>query len=220
MPNIPLRMFILIIALVFLVMFVQLGIITIAFDKLGLSPQSAYLLLISTLVGSFINLPLFSMEASASSDQPVPTQFYKLFGLPPPKFEGITQVTVNAGGCLTPLGFSIYLLLHTPLNLSQVASAIGVVATISYLVSRPVQGLGIGIPVFVAPVTAALIATILNPEQSAPLAYIGGTLGILIGADILRIKDIKTMGTPFASIGGAGTFDGIFVTGIVAVLLA
>jgi len=28
------------------------------------------------------------------------------------------------------------------------------------------------------------------------------------------------MGAPVASIGGAGTFDGIFMTGIVAVLLA
>ncbi|OIQ78539.1 hypothetical protein GALL_397480 [mine drainage metagenome] len=66
---------------------------------------------------------------------------------------------------------------------------------------------------------AALIAVFINHEQSAPLAYIGGTLGVLIGADLLRLKDIRTMGTPLASIGGAGTFDGIFVTGIVAVLL-
>jgi uncharacterized membrane protein len=42
----------------------------------------------------------------------------------------------------------------------------------------------------------------------------------LIGADLLRIRDIRRMGTPLAAIGGAGTFDGIFITGIVAVLLA
>ena len=53
----------------------------------------------------------------------------------------------------------------------------------------------------------------------AALAYIAGTLGVLIGADIFRLKDIRKMGTPVASIGGAGTFDGIFITGIVAVLL-
>ena len=60
----------------------------------------------------------------------------------------------------------------------------------------------------------------LDPENSAPLAYICGTLGVLIGADILRLKDIKQMGVPTAAIGGAGTFDGIFFTGIIAVLLA
>ena len=75
-------------------------------------------------------------------------------------------------------------------------------------------------PVFVAPFTAALTALLLAPEQSAPLAYICGTLGVLIGADILRLNDIRKIGTPMASIGGAGTFDGIFITGIVAVLLA
>ena len=220
MPNLPLRFFLLIIAFVFLVTFVQLGVLTIAFDKLGLSPQSAYLLFMTTLVGSFINLPLFTVKATASSAIPIPPQFNKLFGLPLPRFEGKTLVAVNVGGCLTPLGFSIYLLMHNPVNLLQSLFAIGGVATVSYLVSRPVQGLGIGIPIFVAPVTAALIAVVLNPAQSAPLAYIGGTLGVLIGADLLRLKDIKTMGTPFASIGGAGTFDGIFITGIVAVLLA
>jgi uncharacterized membrane protein len=36
----------------------------------------------------------------------------------------------------------------------------------------------------------------------------------------LRLKDIRRLATPIASIGGAGTFDGIFLTGIVAVLLA
>jgi uncharacterized membrane protein len=87
------------------------------------------------------------------------------------------------------------------------------------LVSRPVPGVGIGIPVFIAPVMAALAAAILDPAHSAPLAYISGTLGVLIGADIMRLGDIRRMGTPFASIGGAGTFDGIFLSGIVAVLL-
>jgi len=78
---------------------------------------------------------------------------------------------------------------------------------------------GIGIPMFVAPVMAAVTALVIDPQQSAPLAYISGTLGVLIGADISRLGDIRKMGAPFASIGGAGTFDGIFLSGIVAVLL-
>jgi uncharacterized membrane protein len=61
---------------------------------------------------------------------------------------------------------------------------------------------------------------LIAPENSAPLAYICGTMGVLLGADLLRLNDIRKIGTPVASIGGAGTFDGIFLTGIVAVLLA
>jgi uncharacterized membrane protein len=38
--------------------------------------------------------------------------------------------------------------------------------------------------------------------------------------DLLNLRGMRNVGAPVASIGGAGTFDGIFVTGIVAVLLA
>ena len=209
-----------IIAFAFLVAFVQLGVLTIALEKLGLSEQSAYLLFLTTIVGSFINLPLFTVKATTPPPGVTPPQASRMFGLQLPRFEGKTLIAVNVGGCLTPLGFSLYLLLHSPLDLPQVFGAIGIVAAVSYVASRPVPGLGIGIPVFVAPVTAALVAVAINPDQSAPLAYIGGTMGVLIGADVLRLKEIGKMGTPFASIGGAGTFDGIFITGIVAVLLA
>src|SRR5437773_1132936 len=44
--------------------------------------------------------------------------------------------------------------------------------------------------------------------------------GTLIGADLLNLGQIQGLGAPVASIGGAGTFDGIFITGILAVLLA
>jgi uncharacterized membrane protein len=94
------------------------------------------------------------------------------------------------------------------------------VAAVCYFASRPVRGIGIGMPLFVAPFTAALTALLIAPESSAPLAYICGTMGVLLGADLLRLNDIRKIGTPVASIGGAGTFDGIYLTGIVAVLLA
>ena len=55
---------------------------------------------------------------------------------------------------------------------------------------------------------------------AGPLAYVSGSLGTLIGADLLNLDKLHGLGAPIASIGGAGTFDGIFVTGILAVLLA
>lgn len=86
--------------------------------------------------------------------------------------------------------------------------------------SRPVPGFGIGMPILIAPVSAAFVGLLLSPEHSAALAYISRTIGVLIGADLLNMKIIPKLGAPFASIGGAGTFDGIFITGIVAALLA
>lgn len=222
MPFSPLRLLLLIAAFVFLIVFVQFGVLTIAFDKLGLSPRSAYLLFLTTLVGSMINVPLFSVRAEAPPDMEaaLAQPFRELLRRSRAAFTGRTVIAVNVGGCVTPVAFSLYLLTHNPLNLFQVAAAIAAVAAVSHAFSRPMPGRGIGMPLFIPPISAALVAVVLSPEQSAPLAYIGGTMGVLVGADLLRLKDIRKMGTPLASIGGAGTFDGIFITGIVAVLLA
>jgi hypothetical protein len=71
-----------------------------------------------------------------------------------------------------------------------------------------------------ARLVTAIVAVILSREDSAPLAYIAGSLGTLIGADLANLSKVRGLGAPVASIGGAGTFDGIFLTGILAVLLA
>jgi uncharacterized membrane protein len=220
LPFAPLPFLLLVFVLGFLLAFVQLGALTIAFDKLGLSPESAFLLLFTSLFGSVVNLPLFTLRAEPGVAAAVPWMFRGLLRPPAREFAGRTLIAVNLGGCLLPVGFSIYLLGHSALLVSQALTATGLVAAISWLLSRPIPGVGIGMPLLAAPLSAALISLAINSAQSAPLAYVSGTLGVLIGADLLRLRDIRKLGTPFASIGGAGTFDGIFLTGIVAVLLA
>ncbi|HUW49458.1 MAG TPA: DUF1614 domain-containing protein [Sulfuricella sp.] len=218
MPFSPLYLALLLAALGLLAVFVQVGALTLAFDKLGLSPNSAVLLLSTSLLGSLINLPLFTVKAEGPP-RPMPEPFRSLLRLPRMAFTGKTTIAINVGGGVVPLAFSGYLVRHNSLNLLTVVGAVAMVATVCRLVSRPVTGVGIGIPVFIAPVMAAIVSILIDPQQSAPLAYISGTLGVLIGADLSRLGDIRKMGTPFASIGGAGTFDGIFLSGIVAVLL-
>lgn len=220
MPFSLWRLLLLIAAFVIFVTVVQLGALQIAFDKLGLAPQSAYLLLGVTLLGSPINLPLFSVKAEATAPDTLPRQWRELFGLPRHRFTGKTIVAINVGGCVVPVAFSAYLLAHNPISLFQLVVAIAAVAIVSFLTSYPMRGVGIAMPFLVAPVTAALVAIALDVEQPAPLAYIGGTLGVLIGADLMRIKQIGKLGAAVASIGGAGTFDGVFLSGLLAVLLA
>lgn len=216
----PLSLLLLIAVAGLVVTFIQIGALTIAFGKLGLSQESALLLLLSSILGSLINLPLFSMRAEPASLDEVPPQLRRLIGPAMSRFKGRTTVAVNVGGGLVPVSFSVYLLHHNPLPAVDVLLAVAVVSLVCYRFSRPIPGLGVGMPVFVAPVASALVALLLNSEQSAPLAYICGTLGVLIGADLMRTGNIRKMGVPIASIGGAGTFDGIFLTGLVAVLLA
>lgn len=215
----PIQLFIFLFALSFILAFVQLGLLTIAFDKLGLSSTAAFTLLFASLFGSAINMPLFTINTDTSV-QPLPPQLWQLLRQQYLIFEGKTVIAINVGGCLIPVIFSLYLFFNTGLGLLSSLSGIGFVAFISYLTSRPIAGLGIGMPIFVAPLSAAMIAILIDPQNSAPLAYVSGTIGVIIGADLMRLKDIRKLGTPLASIGGAGTFDGIFITGIVAVLLA
>jgi len=218
-PFNPRKLLLMLFLFGFLIAMIQLGLLRIAFDKLGLSPSSAYLLLVSSLLGSVINLPLFHLRTDPQPPAELPST--PLFpGFPLWNFRNRTVIAVNVGGCLIPIAFSIYLFQHSGVHLMESLQGIFFVSIVSFFFSRPVKGIGIGMPILVAPLSAALIAILLNPDASSPLAYISGTLGVLIGADLFRLKDIRHLGAPYATIGGAGTFDGIFITGIVAVLLA
>lgn len=201
-----------------LVLVVQLSLVSLAFERLGLDAASAVQLLLVSLAGSLVNLPLFSVSSTFSRHQP-PGQRILLSN--PDRFrDGRTLVAVNVGGCLIPLFFSFYLLRHNALDLPRLVTGIVMVSVVSHWLSRPVRGVGIGMPILVAPLTAAMAAILLADELRAPFAYICGILGVLIGADISRISDVRALGVPLASIGGAGTFDGIFITGLIAALLA
>ena len=203
-----------------LFVFIQIGVVTVAFDKLGLSHGSAMLLLVTSLLGSSINLPLFKVDATREPDPQWQQRMRWMAALHRSLDPNKVLIAMNVGGGLIPIGFSIYLLSHNPLSMGIVAAATAIQSAICYAFSRPIPGLGVGMPILIAPIAAAVIAVTLAPENSAPLAYICGTLGVLVGADVLRLKDVRGLGSPLASIGGAGTFDGVFITGLVAVLLA
>lgn len=213
----PVQLILFIFLLIVLLAFVQVGVVTLALDKLGISSSSAFSILFASLIGSAINLPLHRVTSTAA---PGSENWPKLPYTPRYFIPGTTLIAINVGGALVPLLVSLYLLHLHPGILISALFCIFCVALISYNFSRPIHGIGIGMPILIAPISAAITALILDPQHSAPIAYIGGTLGVLIGADLFRLRDIRAMSPPVASIGGAGTFDGIFITGIVAVLLS
>ena len=120
---------------------------------------------------------------------------------------------------MIPVALSLYLLAKHGLWLRGAIATL-CVAVICHLLAYPVPGIGIAIPVFVPPATTAVVSLLLSWRHAAVLAYVSGSLGTLIGADLLNLGRLQGLGAPVASIGGAGTFDGIFVTGILAVLIA
>jgi len=130
-----------------------------------------------------------------------------------------TVIALNVGGAIVPALLSLYLLVKNRLY-GRGLVGVAIVTVIVHLMAHPVKGVGIAVPIFIPPLAAAGVGLLLSRQYAPPLAYIAGSLGTLIGADLLNLDKIHGLGAPIASIGGAGTFDGIFLTGISAVLLA
>lgn len=217
----PLYLLLFLVLGVFLATVIQLQVLSIAFEKLGMSPQGALVLMVGILLGSGVNIPVARIATTTNllEDQPLPSRF-RFWPLADLSHSGYTIIAVNLGGCLIPVGVALYLLFRQLVSPADLLPALLVITAVSYLFSRPVAGIGIAMPFLLAPLVTVVTALILAPEKAAPLAFSSGVLGVLLGADILHLREIRRMGIRIASIGGAGTFDGVFLTGIIAVLLA
>ena len=200
--------------------FLMVGMIGEAFLRLGVSPSLIFWLLILTLLGSLVNLPIYRFETREVMGERVISYFGMRFRVPRMEKTHGTTLAVNVGGALIPLALSLYLISKIDFGIALPILLVVVTLVVNRL-ARPVRGLGIGVPGLVPPLVAALGAYILcPPELRAPCAYIASTMGILIGADLMNLRLIGKLGAPVASIGGAGTFDAIFLSGIIAVLLS
>jgi uncharacterized membrane protein len=219
LPMTPGLFSILVILFAGLIILIQLRILRYAYMRLGVGPGAALLLLFGSLIGSYFNIPITILPGETVRTGQI-VDFYGMRYVVPyvTSWPG-TVLAVNIGGAVIPTSLSTYLVIRYQLWL-KAAIATVVVAFVIHSMATPVPGVGIAVPVFLPVVTTAIIALILSREYAAPLAYIGGSMGTLIGADLLNLDKINGLGAPVASIGGAGTFDGIFLTGILAVLLA
>jgi len=198
---------------------IELGILQYAYEKIGINSRYVFGLLLLSLLGSYVNIPI----AELPPERVVSNQEVPFFGMrhvvPFVKEWPRTVIAINLGGAVIPVLVSVYLILKNDM-VARVLVAVVVVAVVVYRMARPLKGLGIAVPIFIPPAIAAATALLLAPNLAPALAYTAGTLGTLIGGDLLNLRKIRGLGAPVVSIGGAGTFDGIFLTGIIAVLLA
>lgn len=180
----------------------EVGALEYTYDHLGIPHRYFFALLFLSLIGSALNVPLYTMPAPDTGPEAKQT-----------------LVAVNVGGAVVPTLLALWVVVHQQ-NATPVLLSVAVVTAATYFMATPVKGLGIAMPMLVPPLVAAGAAVILTPAAPAAAAYAGGTLGALIGADLLNLPRIHALGAPVVSIGGAGTFDGVFLTGVLAVLLA
>lgn len=181
-----------------------------SFEKLGFSPETAFLTLFLILIGSVVNIPLTKKKAVFVRR----SYFFGLVSRNEIEYEGIF---INLGGAVIPIIISLYFLSKTPLKPALIS--IGLMVMVCYFLSRVIPGQGIVIPAFVPPIFSAFFAYLLMPSFAPSLAFISGVLGTLIGADLMNLPKIRKTSFGMISIGGAGVFDGIFLVGIVSALL-
>ena len=203
-----LLLFALFLPVLFILVFLK--IVSFGFEKLGFSPEATFFILFLILIGSVINIPLTKKKV-VYVERP---HFFGLFKKPQMEAQGIS---INLGGAIIPISLSLFFLSKIPLQPVLIATILVVI--ICHHLARIIPGRGIVLPAFVPPIFSALFALILAPEFAAPTAFVCGTMGTLIGADILNIFKIQRTSPGMLSIGGAGVFDGIFLVGIVSVFL-
>ncbi len=226
------------------------GLIGAALGNMGFGFWMIVLLIIAIVVGSFINIPLGTLKPKnrkpkeeptprKPTGQYAPSMYYKMYRTdrfePEPyttdsETRG-TRISINVGGAVIPILISVYIIFmgafgtisHDPWYLAKMTTALVITTICVYLAAKPVRGIGIATPFFVGQVVTLVAALILGGGFGLPaagIAFVAGTLGTLIGADLLHLKDIPGNETSMLSIGGAGTFDGIFLTGILTALIA
>ncbi len=201
------------------VVLIELRILEYTYETVGVDRRYIFFLLLLSFLGSYINIPI----AQLPPEQLLTPRTIDFFGMqyviPAMTERPGTVIAVNLGGAVIPVILSIYLIVRNRIYLRSVL-AVGIVTVAVHLMAYPVPGVGIAEPMFIPPLVTAVVALAISRHHAAPLAYIAGSLGTLIGADLLNLHRIHGLGAPVASIGGAGKFDGIFLTGIIAVLLA
>ncbi len=210
-----------------------------AFTLLGFSPiigaTLSFAMFYLSLALSPVNIVLKEIRTRIYSVR-YETEYVYFFGIPIPVIskrivENKILVTLNVGGALIPLTTSSLMaygvLVNEPGIIPGLLLALAITSIIVYFAAKPIPGIGIAVPMFLPPIVAVTTTMLFIGTSPIilPASYISGTLGSLIGADILRLitdkeKFVNMLGPSIVSIGGAGTFDGIYLSGLIALVLA
>jgi uncharacterized membrane protein len=212
-------------ALSLLLPFVFAQLIMGGLRQLHLSPDAALFYACFMFVGAVINIPIWRIKRTQwVLDDPLGV--FGLGGVFPifMRRRQDTIIAVNVGGCLAPVALAAYEIYNlVPLGSDMLTAAAIVTVTnilLCFSIARAVPDVGIVMPVLYPAGLAAALAMIFAPGHAAPVAFVAGVLGPLIGADLLHLGAVARTQAGVASIGGAGTFDGIVLSGLIAAYLS
>jgi uncharacterized membrane protein len=187
-------------------------VLTRAFKDMGFSSIEAIIIVFVSFLFGLVEISILGFNIS---------NFYLLT-------HNNWMLYINTGGAVIPIILSIYLSIKKRINWKKIGIGILIVTVITFFVTTPVPDKGIisPFPLWLLPaIFASLISVFLcwrDFRKAAPLAYISGTIGVLIGADFLHLWELlnfSSISSRNAVIGGANVFDMVFITGILAVIV-
>jgi uncharacterized membrane protein len=193
-----------ILGLTILAFYVYLSAMSKVFRSIGFTAREASTIILVTLLLGSVWIPIFPY--------------------------GEWWVAISIGGALIPIAICLYILKARRAGLAEAAMGTLIVAFVTYFVTRAEEGVGIvaDVPLAFAPALAAGLFSIstfwTDMNRAAPVAYISGVLGTIIGADVFRLSEVLAFTPPESGqavlvVGGAAIFDMVYLTGIVAVLV-
>jgi len=197
MQNLPIGIIVLIVVSIL----IYLGAAHRVLDRLRLTDRAALAVLGALIVGSLIDLP------------------FKV---------GNISVIINVGGALVPLALAVYLLVRAGTNLEKVRALVGTLITAAVVfalgtflmtgLQEPAGRFAFLDLIYLYPLVAAIIAYAVGRSRRG--AWVAATLGVLL-ADTFHGLLLANRGmTGLVHFGGAGAFDVVVISGVLAVLLA
>lgn len=197
MGNLPVGL----IALIVVSVLIYLGLMHRVLDRMRLTDKAALVILGAILIGGFIDLPIPA---------------------------GKMMLSVNIGGALVPIGLAVYLVLKADESKEKVRALLGALVTGAVVygvgtfvftgLAEPAGRFAFVDIIYVYPIVAAVIAYAVGRSRRA--AWVAATMGVLL-ADVIHGARLAAAGTAgVVSFGGAGAFDVVVLSGILAVLLA
>jgi uncharacterized membrane protein len=184
---------------------VYIGTIERVLETLGFSGGEAGTIILLTLFLGWLTIPMFPYNG--------------------------WWVGISIGGALLPLLICGRLISSRRVPLPETMIGIIIVSFVAYFLTRAEEGVGIVADLewaFMPALAAGLYAIStfwMDMSRAAPLAYVSGVAGTIVGADIFHLAEVLAFDVPadetvILSIGGANIFDMVYLTGIVAVIVA
>lgn len=194
---------------------------------IGINEKLSYLLALEISVLSFILSPVNLVIKEVKKEALIPTyDVIYVFGIPfyVPKISRdylTTLIAINIGGALIPLLLSVTLAFLIKKFIFKIIIDVVLLIFVSKAFSKVIQGVGVVMHPLIPPIFAVLFSYILfidQPQLVPVAAYISSVVGTLVGADLLNLNKIIEASPQLVSIGGMGTFDGIFLSGLFSIV--